>query len=128
MGTVNKVNAPKFAKHLPAGKGLDAVFLKSVRSQSRLSITAAPSHDLIVEHWGSLGQADRSVLVGVATDENTLRYMANNTDNSIDVGLGLIRNRKLPAECVTLLLDVLPLNAVVPSLYKHRTSKELAII
>lgn len=128
MGTINRVSAPKFAKHLPAGKGLDAVFLKSIRAQSRLSITAAPSHDLIVEHWGSLGEADRGVLVGVATDENTLRYMADNTENSVDIGLGLIKNRKLPAECVTLLLDVLPMNVVVPALYKHRTSKELAFI
>lgn len=122
------MSAPKFAKHLPAGKGLDAVFLKSIRAQSRLNITAAPSHDLIVEHWDSLGEADRGVLVGVATDENTLRYMSDHTDNSVDVGLGLIKNRKLPVECITLLLDILPMNVVIPALYKHRTSKELAFI
>lgn len=122
------MSAPKFAKHLPAGKGLDAVFLKSIRAQTRLNIASAPSHRLVVEHWGSLEHADRVVLAEVVDNEDTLRYMADNTDNNIDVSLSLIKNRKMPVECTISLMAILPMHVIVPVLYKYKTAKELALI
>lgn len=118
----------KFAKHLPTGKGLDAVFVKSVNAHNRLNISAPPSHELIVEHWGALKQADRSLLAGIADNPDTLEYITDHMDDDIDVALALLKNRKLPHKCIAQVLELLPVGTAISVLYRYKNPSELALI
>lgn len=122
------MDTPRFAKYLPSGKSLDRVFITSVQSGNRLRLKAAPSHELIVEHWGNLDETDRVTLASVVIDAASLKYICENVDGRTNVCIELMKNRKLPVECVPLLLPYLPAQTVPSLLYTYRTSEDFARI
>ena len=128
FGTVTIMDTPKFARYLPSGRGLDRVFVTSVQGGNRLKLKAAPSHELIVEHWGSLDETDRITLASVVTDLASLTYICENVERRANVCVELLKNRKLPVECIPLLLPHVPVQAVPSLLYTYRTSIDLARI
>ncbi|MBU6201279.1 MAG: hypothetical protein KJS90_04680 [Acidobacteria bacterium] len=101
--TVDGVEDPRFAAHLPSGKLLDWAWERQRGKRNRFNAT--PGLDAVQRAWDGLGDDDVANLATHSDDPDVLDWVARNGARRTGVRSALLRNGRLRYETLVELLE-----------------------